>query len=493
MSSQAKSDSPTEDKKQEYIQQLRQELKDFEHAYAKENGGKKPSKDAVKKDVAIAEKYKEYNRLRAGGSSKSSSAVPSKSSKSSSNSKPTSSSTSNSTSVAPSPRKPSSTTFDISATPTKNNSNSPWAGEIYESPLSVRRQRLLGRRDQVGPTPQKTGRVLGIFDSFIDVESTPPRSIHATPSKKKFEGLDRVSASPASIAKSHKDDSPFLTPRKRKLEDLKNDDPFATPTALRSWAPPAVVDGEIESPKVRRPPSMPKRGLSSLLKELKEMEEHMHDDDEEALREMEAEAEGGPPPEKKKEKKKGIFDEPELPPLPPGAFVEETLVDEDEGKEGDPQRVWKKKGLKRQHRRVIMRPVAAPKTKKPEVEGEEPEGPEEEEEEEQQQPPSDVEFGEDPFAPIEEFSGSGSDFEDVDSEGDGESKAKKAKNTPKAADNKKALAVKGAAAEKATTAKGPARKINPNATSHMNFQKLNIKNKNSKGKGRGGARFGRRR
>ncbi|KAI5789867.1 DNA replication/checkpoint protein [Pyronema domesticum] len=491
-SSQAKSDPTAEDEKHDYMQQLRQELKDFEHAYAKENGGKKPSKDAVKKDVAIAEKYKEYNRLRAGGSSKSSSAAPSKSSKSSSSSsKPTSSSTSKPTCVAPSPRKPSSTAPDISATPTKNTANSPWAGEIYESPLSVRRQRLFGRRDQVGPTPQKTGRVLGIFDSFIDVESTPPRSIHATPTKKKFEGLDRVSASPASIAKSHKDDSPFLTPRKRKLEDLKNDDPFATPTALRSWAPPAVADGEIESPKVRRPPSMPKRGLSSLLKELKEMEEHLHDDDEEALREMEAEAEGGPPPEKKKEKK-GVFDEPELPPLPPGAFVEETLVDEDEGKEGEPQRVWKKKGLKRQHRRVIMRPVPAPKTKNPEAEGEEPEGPEEEEEEEQQ-PPSDVEYGEDPHAPPEEFSESGSDFEDVDSEGDGESKAKKAKKTPKAADKKKAPAAKGVVAEKATTAKGPARKINPNATSHMNFQKLNIKNKNSKGKGRGGGRFGRRR
>jgi hypothetical protein len=52
-SSQAKSDLATEDKKQDYMQQLRQELKDFEHAYAKENGGKKPSKDAVKKDVAI--------------------------------------------------------------------------------------------------------------------------------------------------------------------------------------------------------------------------------------------------------------------------------------------------------------------------------------------------------------------------------------------------------------------------------------------------------
>lgn len=101
---------------------------------------------------------------------------------------------------------------------------------------------------------------------------------------------------------------------------------------------------------------MPRRGLSSMLKELRELENHALDDEEEAMREMEeeemAEAEAAGPAKKKVHLP--VFDEPELPPLPPGAYVDETLVDEDEGVEkGDAPRVWKKKGLKRQHRRVI--------------------------------------------------------------------------------------------------------------------------------------------
>lgn len=55
-------------------------------------------------------------------------------------------------------------------------------------------------------------------------------------------------------------------------------------------------------------------------------------------------------------------------------------------------------------------------------------------------------------------------------------------------DSKKKTKKKPAAKAKKPAA---ARKISANATSHMNFRKLNIKNKNSKGKG--GGRFGRRR
>jgi DNA replication regulator SLD2 len=247
---------------------------------------------------------------------------------------------------------------EINQTPTKNKTDAPWGDALSDSPLSARRQRLLSRRDQVGPTPQKTGRVLGIFDSFIDVESTPPRSTQrgqieqGTPSKTK---KDRVSASPSPRLKED-DASPFLTPRKRKLGEMKitprsregRGNVFATPSALREWKPP-VVDGELASPQVRRPPPMPKRGLSSMLKELREMEDHALDDEEEAMREMEAEA-AGQSPVKKPKKTTPIFDQPELPPLPPGAFIEETQV---HGHDEEGERVWKKKGLKRQHKRII--------------------------------------------------------------------------------------------------------------------------------------------
>jgi DNA replication regulator SLD2 len=210
----------------------------------------------------------------------------------------------------------------------------------------------------VGPTPQKTGRVLGIFDSFIDLESTPPRSTQrgqieqGTPSKTK---KDRVSASPSPRIKED-ETSPFLTPRKRKLGEMNTaprsgggrGNVFATPSALREWRPP-TVDGELDSPQVRRPPPMPKRGLSSMLKELREMEDHALDDEEEAMREMEAEA-AGQSPVRKPKKTASIFDQPELPPLPPGAFVEETPV---HGHDEEGEKTWKKKGLKRQHKRVI--------------------------------------------------------------------------------------------------------------------------------------------
>jgi DNA replication regulator SLD2 len=208
----------------------------------------------------------------------------------------------------------------------------------------------------VGPTPQKTGKVLGIFESFIDVASTPPRpSTHTvaaelgTPSKSV--GKERVPVSP-----------PFSTPRKRKIAEVsgkKEKDIFATPTALREWKPHGPAD-DADSPRVRRPPPRPERGLSSMLKELREMEAHALDEEEEAMREMEvaeaAEAAGEEVPKKKEKKKEApLFDEVELPPLPPGAFVEETLQDEDDGekKGGEERKVWKKKGLKRQHRRVI--------------------------------------------------------------------------------------------------------------------------------------------
>ncbi|KAI5855392.1 DNA replication/checkpoint protein [Tricharina praecox] len=448
---------PTEPSKSERITKLRVELKDWEHAFAKAHDGRKPTRDETKADREIAAKYKEYARLRSGSSSSSTSTDKKKSSPVS---RPA-------TAAAPAPAAPTAPSpTALTQTPTKNPSANPWSNsEIYESPLSIRRQRLFGRRDQVGPTPQKTGKVLGIFDSFIDVESTPPRSAKrlitglGTPTKS---GGERVSVSPA-----------LSTPRKRKLAEVagKKDDIFATPSALREWKPREVAEEDgADSPRVRRPPPMPKRGLSSMLRELREMEAHALDDDEEAMREMEMEAAGLEVP-KRKEKKKDepLFDEVELPPLPPGAFVEDTLQDSDDGKENDgtERKVWKKKGLKRQHRRVISTlstPSSLlfdPGTQAGDNEAEEAEEAEAaaaEGGDDQPPIPSDIENGED----------SSSDDDEEDSK-------KKSKKKP------------AAAAEKA---KKPAatRKIDANATSHMNFRKLNIKNKNSKGK-RGG-RFG---
>lgn len=330
---------------------------------------------------ATAAKYKEYSKLRAAPSSKTNARTRPSTSGSNSNSGSTIKATDKP------PDKPAAAPLAaVAQTPRKNTANSPWgddADEIYESPLSTarRRQRIFGRRDQVGPTPQRAGRVLGLFDSFgpSDIMDSPTR---LTSAQRQLGTPSKTRASPsAATAKGHGSPSSLATtttPRKRKLAelaggrdtvtDLDAPDPFATPVALRQWRPwqPPADEraGADSSPPVRRPPPMPKRGLSSLLRELREMEEHALDDEEAALRDMEMESEAAAAAPEKSDKKPaplpGLEQVGLLPPLPPGAFVEDAVVDEDNGQGQDQgqagvhaPRLWKKKGLKRQHRRVI--------------------------------------------------------------------------------------------------------------------------------------------
>lgn len=110
----------------------------------------------------------------------------------------------------------------------------------------------------------------------------------------------------------------------------------------------------MESPPVPRPIRPLVRGLSSMVAELRKMEDDAHGDDEEAMREMEAEMEGGG----EQKKVKVVENNPDtgLPPAPEGAWAEEQVEEElpsGEEEEGAKRPKWKKKGLKRQHRRVI--------------------------------------------------------------------------------------------------------------------------------------------
>lgn len=104
------------------------------------------------------------------------------------------------------------------------------------------------------------------------------------------------------------------------------------------------------------------------------MEDDAHGDDEEAMREMEGEMMGPPPtlPTGTATKSKPnkvtpapIDNNPDtgLPPPPPGAWADDTLQEEAPlGGEKPAAPKWKKKGLKRQHRRVISTssPVYSP-------------------------------------------------------------------------------------------------------------------------------------
>jgi DNA replication regulator SLD2 len=512
------------------ISKLRVELKEWEHAFAKAHNGRKPTREETKKDkeigttikyqlittrpvlnicIPIATKYKEYYRLTSTSTSASTS---------SKSAKPPARPASHKSKLPAqppdltSPKKKVPPAFPgLTQTPTKNTTDSPWTADVYESPLSARSQRIFGNRDQVGPTPQKNGRVLGIFDSFIDVQSTPPKSgqkpsLAAESPLKKQSPSSQIPVSPS----SKKEDQQLLTPRKRKLTDIHIESPshsrtkvdiFTTPSALRHWLPQAAIADPESSPRIRRPPPRPKRGLSSMLAELREMENHALDDDEEAMREMEMEVEwkarsptnGSAPslPHIQKKKMSGVFDEAGLPPPPAGAFAEDTILDENNGDSDEikagQRRVWKKKGLKRQHRRVIskfnltphtfpqllinplsVRPVAIKSTTPPPADCSN--------DGDVQYVPSDIEAN---------SNTSVSEYTDKENPNPKCIKKSSTQHEDTSTKSKVGVISKGGVVKKAV------RKIQANAQSRMNFRKLNIKNKNSKGKGRGS--FGRRR
>ncbi|TGZ83967.1 hypothetical protein EX30DRAFT_393504 [Ascodesmis nigricans] len=494
--------SPNASASDNHINTLRSKLKAFEYEFRRSHD-RNPTADEIK-EHSIRDTYKEYDRLRREQKRLSKQPVIVKRRSSTNVANP------ELPPAPPTPKhsRPSDPTISNtpSKTPRRNNDSLPWGTEgLYESPASARRQRLFGNRlikDAIGPTPQKTGKVLGLFDSFVDLDvtSTPSKSpnpqSYASPLKPSTRPpppgsqtssprkSNRVSASPDLASPS------FSTPRKRKY-GASNGLPamFETPTALRQRVI-SLDESLLESPPAFRPPPKPKRGLSSLLAELRDMEEHQYDDDEEALKEAEMEAAGIKVPSKKdmpakkeKEKKQkkdsdGFDRTLEMPPLPDGAFEEEErVVNEKEGEE--PQgRVWKKKGLKRQTRRAKMRPVRAVPKRPDTTKG----------------PISDDD--QDEAASDAEYDSSASAFEaeknnDVDSDGgeDGlEASIKLAKKRHAedvAAAKEKTLTEKGKEAVKKTV-----RKVSAAAHSRMNFRKLNIKNKNSKGKG--GGRFRRR-
>ena len=119
---------------------------------------------------------------------------------------------------------------------------------------------------------------------------------------------------------------------------------------------------------VRLPPKPIGRGLSTLVKNLRGLEDELLDEDLDVLREMEAEEAGVPsltqaqiqPPKRPKL----LVQDSQLE-MPLGADGEkessedEELAKEDLGRGGKPLKVWKKKGQKRSTRRVIMKPTTA--------------------------------------------------------------------------------------------------------------------------------------
>jgi DNA replication regulator SLD2 len=256
----------------------------------------------------------------------------------------------------------------------------------------------------LGPTPQKDGQVLGLFDLLSEegedsplkgqvTITGPDGKVQGTPRKpindgEDIPGTNRHSRTPASSGKRFMLDS-FATPLKgRHPNERPGKTPlsvsklhFTTPLFLRrdSQRPPMnpipeAGDTLIPSPEMVRLPRKPLvRGLSSMLAGLRKLEEEAADDDLDTLREIENETMGPSRPTNKST----VLVKDSQGPVLLGGFDDEAMYDSEPeeiknptlGRDGQPLKIWKKKGQKRTTRRVTIKPVRTKPHHAPEAPG----------------------------------------------------------------------------------------------------------------------------
>ncbi|KAK0935219.1 hypothetical protein LTR29_013163 [Friedmanniomyces endolithicus] len=384
--------------------------------------------------------------------------------------------------------------------------------EMEPTPAVIRRA--------LGPTPQKDGEVLGIFDFLAaptplksaegggggvdgshsyeaaarSMNDTPDKAIiRSTPSKR------ALSATPQSSSKRRFLDAFIGTPlKRRRLDDAPTPSSsrhhFTTPSFLRRSFPLAPVDEDLTTGIA---PVPKKRGLvrslSSLIQGLRKQEDKRMDDEWDIMNELEAAGENSeddaddsdrPPSQQRQPSKVHVLvedsqaatlSEPEMPLGPDQGAPGSDSEDCDEGRvvlraDGRPRKPWKKKGLKRQTKRTNMRPVLHKARKASDLEevGKEGEG-----EAEAVGERVDVEGNPD----------GDHDAEEIDrDEGDRSKATCKAGRT----DGASTAAVSSCTAKQGK----PPKKVS--ASANANFRRLKIKQKNAKPSGRGGRKFGKR-
>ncbi|KAI9749570.1 MAG: hypothetical protein M4579_006821 [Chaenotheca gracillima] len=375
------------------VTELRLELKEWEKCFAAANEGRKAGREDIKKDPTIAAKYKDYAKLRDVLSGKEQPAPRPSTSHEESRSRKRKSltaheSTQNSEHTPKKHRQ-------AAATPSK--SHHPSVVDPYDSPATVRKLQFTpSRRTAIGPTPQKDGKILGLFDLLsddendtskgkVDVVGTPSKSrstlLHGTPSKGMATPSKsnqctplRQSRTPASVNKTFLF-AEFATPLKHKTSPRPEvGNHSSTPAFLRrrgatEVSVPAAVDEEgnptFASPVARRPARPPVRGLSSILAGLRQMEDERLDDEMDILREIEGNVGSGEDRGREKgpdDVKDSEAGNPDLAGVARAdlEFREGSTSDKDEEAEPVPTaplmrngKPWKKRGQKRQTRRVI--------------------------------------------------------------------------------------------------------------------------------------------
>ncbi|KAM0262424.1 hypothetical protein ACHAQJ_001675 [Trichoderma viride] len=467
--------------KKEYeakAQKVRADLKQWEAHWAKTHAGKKPGREDIKNNPVIAQKYKDYNKLRdiiAGKLAPPSDASASKQKHDKRKSD-----------VAPAetPMKRAK----HAETPSKR-MGPPSGDEYMNSPAVSRKLFSPAPVTAVGPTPQRDGKVLGLFDLLVErefqsplkgiKEAGRPASSHATPRKHRGSlsenAIANLSRTPSSTSKRKL----FSTPMKKRDGQNMVGTPtsvsklqFDTPAFLKRHSLPTLDENTtFDAPPLRLPRKPLVRGLSEIVASLRKVEEEQLDDDLEALRELEAEMESGGPtqpatkPQKPESKQDILEPDSQSRQLPLGGFDDEGLYDSAPEEAGDrdrrPMKVFKKKGQKRTTRRANMRPV---RTKRPTNLAEENGGDEDED-------------GQDTIPDTQAHTGksdvageSGGEFEDNDDTQD--AKAKKP-------------------AKQEGVVKKVTRKVNQLA--HANFHRLKLRNNGAKGGPGYNSRFRRKR
>ncbi|KAK5169149.1 uncharacterized protein LTR77_006458 [Saxophila tyrrhenica] len=464
---------------QERLAQVKREIKTYERAFQAEHG-RPAEREEIKRDATIWKKYVEYKELQRQLSK----------TRSPRREKPEPKPMSDHGRILKERR-----ANNVSATPQRRSrvedkleKPAPVVQEVEQTPACI--------RFALGPTPQKDGEVLGIFDMLPSATPSKGKDVSAqetaqvvgaTPSKPSASASSDplLSRTPQSSSKRYYLGAFAGTPLKRKCEDHL----YTPNTAKRQYATPSFLRRdtslisipEDDNDTAMFPPPFKKRGLvrslSTIIQGLKKQEEKRMDDDWDIMDEIEAEERGEAP--KPAAPKVLVEDSQVEMPLGPDQGAESS---EDEGKgdrgaldaDGRPRKVWKKKGLKRQTRRVVMRPVVHKPGKAVPVE--------EDAEESADEVVGETQPAE--FAKDDARDGDG-DAEWAEEAGEEALTEKIRKDVKSRQAAKKKAALKPMEDDRGKKAK----KGKPDA--HTNYRRLNIKNKNSKAKGRGG-RFGRR-
>ncbi|EEB09772.1 DNA replication checkpoint protein Drc1 [Schizosaccharomyces japonicus yFS275] len=264
--------------------EIKTELKHWEHNFFK-NNQRKPGREDVKANPRIAQLYKEYNQIKRRSSL---------------------------------PLKPPASPDTSRKRPFQSIENvTPRHSAILRTPGSVERTIL-------GPTPQLTRKPIQIFEDISPLKPSPSKQDVSLvlPS-------DNSPVPPSPL---------FTTPTKANIPTpRKQNKIMETPTTLR-MAVPSSPDLFHFAP--------PKRGLSTLLKELKAMEDEYGKDEEDVLHELESD---------EKSANADNYDEDPLNPFL--LLARDTETDETTSKEqGSQEPQVRKLKVKRQHRRVKLPP-----------------------------------------------------------------------------------------------------------------------------------------